>query len=101
MANLYEYVPPEAGSEHVEVLLQKGGVRIERIVSVSARTDWYDQSEDEWVVLLDGSAELEFETGSVTLRRGDMLLLEAHRRHRVRSTSENALWLAVFVKGRV
>ena len=42
------------------------GPRIERIVSeghVSPEGFWYDQDEPEWVALIRGTAELEFENG--------------------------------------
>ena len=99
MVNLFEYVPPEPGGENVGTLCERGGVRIERIVSNRAATGWYDQDEDEWVVLLQGEAELQLEESRVLLRRGDTLLIEARRRHRVLSTSEDALWLTVFMPG--
>jgi len=100
MINIYDYLPPGKGGEQVDILLHEAGVRIERIASNAARTDWYDQAEDEWVVLLEGRAELEIGTQRVPLRRGDTLLLRAHQRHRVVSTSEDALWLTVFMEAR-
>lgn len=98
MTNLYEYVLPGKGEETVDTLLRDNGVRIERIVSNEARTGWYDQAEDEWVVLLEGTAELQIEEERVVLQRGDTLLLKAHRRHRVLACSQNALWLTVFMR---
>ena len=95
--NLFGFRPPPPGEETADVLLERGGVRIERIVSNLARTDWYDQAEDEWLVLLEGTAELEFEDATVSLRRGDTLLIPAHRRHRVAETSADALWLTVHI----
>jgi len=95
--NLYEYTRPVAGSERVDILLKQRGVRIERIVSNSADTGWFDQEEDEWIALIEGKATLQVEEQSVALERGDVLLLRAHVRHRVVSTSEDALWLTVFV----
>ncbi len=94
--NLYNVETPLPGEERFDTLLEGKGVRIERIVSNSACTQWYDQEEDEWVVLLEGRAEVEIGAERVSLRRGDMIVLEAHQRHRVLSTSEDALWLTVF-----
>jgi len=98
--NLYKYAPPSVGNETVDLLLQRGGVRIERIVSNRADTGWYDQEEDEWVVLLEGTATLQIESDTVALVRGESLLLAAHERHRVVATSEDALWLTVFIKNK-
>jgi cupin 2 domain-containing protein len=97
MKNLYDVSRPPDGAESVATLLQRGGVRIERILSNRAATDWYDQTEDEWIVLLEGAAELQIGKMTLSLQRGDTLLLKAHQRHRVVSTSEDALWLAVFI----
>lgn len=94
--NLFSYTAPADGKESVDTLLQKETVRIERIVSNRASTQWFDQDEDEWVVLLKGSATIEFEDEMSEMSAGDTLYIKAHRRHRVVSTSENALWLAVF-----
>jgi cupin 2 domain-containing protein len=57
----------------------------------------YDQTQDEWVVLLEGEAELEVAGRHVRLRAGDWLVLPAHTSHRVLATSAGARWLAVHV----
>jgi cupin 2 domain-containing protein len=77
-------------------------VRIERIVS-SGRSSppgfWYDQPDDEFVVLLSGSGVLRFEDGNqiVPLLPGDWIEIPAHVRHRVESTESDppTVWLAV------
>ena len=98
--NLYA-LPPASGGEITDILWQAGELRVERIVSrgdVSPDGFWYDQEEDEWVAVLEGEAELEFDSGRVALRRGDSLLIPAHRRHRVIRTSAEppCIWLCVF-----
>ena len=82
--------------------MNSGAVRIERIVSSGQPTpegDWYDQDQDEWVVLLRGGAciRLEDPEESIELLPGDFLNIIAHRRHRVEWThaDEPTLWLAV------
>ena len=101
--NLLEPLPQTEDEEHFEDLWKAGGVRVERIVShghSSPEGFWYDQEEDEWVVLLSGSAvlEIEGENAPRTLQPGDWLLLPAHQRHRVAATDldEPTIWLAVF-----
>ena len=96
MKNLFDYVRPEKGGETVDILLKQGGVRIERIVSNLAATGWYEQEENEWVILLEGTATLQIGDETAELVRGDTLLLKARERHRVVSTSDDALWLTVF-----
>ena len=104
-ANLFEDIPAELPSEDFRKVceLGKGLVRVERIVSRGHRSPedfWYDQEEDEWVLMLQGHAELEIEgrPEPVLLEPGDSLLLPAHCRHRVARTAEDedTVWLAVF-----
>jgi cupin 2 domain-containing protein len=101
MPNLFDIaaeLPPE---EVVELLATGEGVRIERIISTGQSMpprDWYDQEQDEWVVLLQGEAVLTDANGeSLRLRAGDFRFIPAHRRHRVDYTSANppCIWLAI------
>jgi cupin 2 domain-containing protein len=87
--------------ELIIALLERTGFKLEQIVSngqASAPDFWYDQEGDEWVMLVHGKAELEFEQESLSLKAGDYLLIPAHTRHRVASCSQDALWLALHVK---
>lgn len=87
-------------------LLKAKGVRIERIVSTgqtSPKDFWYDQSENEWVSVLEGQAilSLKDKSGVITthtLKRGDYINLPACTKHRVEytDTSQPTIWLAVF-----
>jgi cupin 2 domain-containing protein len=95
---------PGAGlaEERLEDLYSGPGLRIERIVSTGQSTpagDWFDQAQDEWVVLLKGAAGLliEGEARARVLAPGDWVLLRAHQRHRVEWTAadEPSVWLAV------
>ncbi|MBI9020185.1 MAG: cupin [Verrucomicrobia bacterium] len=102
-ANLFENIPENAPEELVTVLLSAEGVRIERIVSfgqASPEGFWYDQRENEWVLLLEGSATVRHEKGrtSIKLQPGDHLNLPSGCRHRVEQTDPNGrtVWLAVF-----
>jgi cupin 2 domain-containing protein len=99
--SLFAELPLDRASELVEVLASGVGVRIERIVShgqCSPAGFWYDQDEDEWVLVVRGSARLRFVDGAVELRPGDHLSIPARRRHRVEWTTpdEPTVWLAVF-----
>lgn len=93
-----------SNSEFTEILASSndGSMRIERIVSeghVSPADFWYDQDESEWVIVLQGRAELEFmDHGTFELSRGDWVMIEPHEKHRVTYTSTNpkCTWLAVF-----
>lgn len=95
-------IPRELASEHSAPLAVGAGTRIERIVSrghVSAPGFWYEQDEDEWVMVVAGSARLEIEgEGEVELRAGDWIDLPRRLRHRVSWTDpeRDTIWLAVF-----
>lgn len=106
MYNLFRDLPasPEA-TERMDCLLDRPGLRVQRIVSTGQASPpgfWYDQAEHEWVVLLQGAAQLTVEMPegprTVHLTPGDSLELPARRRHRVEATSADppTLWLALF-----
>jgi cupin 2 domain-containing protein len=95
-------IPSPLRDEHCSTLTQGAGVRIERIVSrghASAEGFWYDQDENEYVLVVSGGARLEIEGhGSIELQAGDWIDLPAHVRHRVAWTDPtvDTIWLAVF-----
>lgn len=103
--NLFTQVPQSLPQELVDLLVDHPQVRIERIVSTghaSREGYWYDQHEHEWVVLLQGAAELQWDDDPqpTRLRPGDHVLIPAHRKHRVRWTTpeQPTVWLAVFFR---
>jgi cupin 2 domain-containing protein len=104
MNNLFADLPDALPEELVMVLADNQNVRIERIISTghaSPEGFWYDQAEHEFVIVLNGAAELMFEDGATArMRIGDHCLLPAHRKHRVTwtSPSEPTVWLAVFYR---
>jgi len=101
--NLFAAIPEHLPHEIAEPLLNRKGLRIERIVSLGHASPpglWYDQDEDEWVLLLAGRTGLQFENEAEVreLVPGDYLYIPAHRRHRVAWTdaATATIWLAVF-----
>jgi cupin 2 domain-containing protein len=95
--------PDPPNQECVEVLAQRDGVRIERIVSrghASPEGFWYDQPEHEWVTIISGAATLEFRDPDerLELKPGGHVLIPARRQHRVAWTApeEETVWLVVF-----
>ncbi len=102
--NLFTGIPAQIPDELLQVLWQRPGLRVERIVSrghVTPANQWYDQDTDEWVVLLAGAARLRIEgqTERLDMRAGDYVLLPAHLRHRVEWTApdQDSVWLAIHV----
>ncbi len=102
MKNIFAFIPDAFEEELFDDLLKSGNIRIERILSKgqsSPAQGWYDQSEHEWVVVLEGSGIIAFEDGrEITLGRGDCINIPAHVRHRVKWTDPDrvTVWLAVF-----
>lgn len=101
--NLFAAIPERLPDELFDTLLSGAAFRLERIVSHGHSTppgQWYDQDENEWVLLLQGEAALQLEgqTDPITLRPGDHLLLPARCRHRVAwtATGTDTVWLALF-----
>ncbi len=101
-SNIFEAVPDHLKAERFEDIVSSPGVRIERIISkghTSPESGWYDQTENEWVMVLEGQARLDFDDGtSVALGKGDHLNIPAHCKHKVSWTDPNqvTIWLAVF-----
>jgi len=97
-------LPKAIDSEIFEDVFNNGKIKIERIVStgqITPNNEWYDQAQQEWVLLLQGKATLLFDNENGTkihLQTGDYLLIPAHKRHRVIFTSKEppCIWLAIF-----
>ena len=100
--NIFAAIENTAGAEDFSTLVETEAVTIARIVSHSHTSPpgfWYDQGEDEWVMVVRGSAALEFSSGEIVeMNQGDHLFIPRHVRHRVARTSEMTIWLAVHVK---
>jgi cupin 2 domain-containing protein len=99
--NIFENIIIDKNNEEFVKLLSDKNIRIERIVSNGQKSEddfWYEQDENEFVLLLEGDAIIEFEKGDVTLKKGDYLDIKARERHRVKYTSQSqsTVWLAVF-----
>ena len=100
--NILAVLPDAREGEVFETLVERDGARVERIVSHGQATpegEWYDQSWDEWVLVVAGRAGLLIE-GEATPRElgpGDHVHLPSRCRHRVAWTDPYGptVWLAV------
>jgi cupin 2 domain-containing protein len=102
--NLFAKLPRDLPEELFTTLLQAPGIRIERIVSRGNQSPdgfWYDQPTNEWVLVLQGAAKIEFEDGTLEMRPGDYVDIPAHKKHRLAWTTPNepTIWLAVHYDG--
>jgi len=96
IGNLHHDAIAPATGERFHTLLAHQGLVIERILSSSKiASQTYVQSQDEWVVLLQGEALLDVEGQQVSLRSGDHVFLPSQTPHTVLSVSQGAMWLAV------
>lgn len=99
--NIYRNSRETEAEELVDQLLSKNNIKIERIVSKghsSPASGWYDQSDNEWVIVLKGEAIICFEgCESYRMKEGDYLNIPAHSRHKVEWTNPDieTTWLAV------
>ena len=99
--NIFNLSDIPLSEELVTVLLDSSDIRIERIVSTGQTSDWYDQNENEFVLLLQGEAEITWADGATTkLSAGDTFIIPEHKRHMVSYTSTEppCIWLCVFWK---
>lgn len=104
MGNIFKNIPDNLSDELFETIAESDNIKIEKIISdghTSPPDFWYDQDRNEFVILLKGSAVLEFEDGSfVEMTEGDYQIIPAHKKHRVSytDTSGKTIWLAIFYR---
>jgi len=100
--NIRNNLPSDFSEESYSHLMRTPNVRVERIVSKGHRspeTGWYDQDENEWVMVVEGEGKLQFENGDeVHLTKGDYVNIPANTKHKVTWTDPDVvtIWLAVF-----
>ena len=104
MDNIFRLPNNLINQEIFETIINCKNLKIERIISTGQTTPegtWYDQEQDEWVILLQGESRLLFsDNSSIHLTSGDYLLIKAHSKHRVEYTSIDppCIWLAIHGK---
>jgi len=100
--NLFKNIPIITMDELFEDVIVTDFTRIQRIISrgqSSPEGFWYDQPENELVVVMQGKGLLEFDDGEkLELGVGDFVAIPAHRKHRVAWTDPETetIWLAIF-----
>ncbi|MFW6227711.1 MAG: cupin domain-containing protein [Bacteroidota bacterium] len=90
----------DSAEETFTILMQNTNVKVERIVSSGQVTPVhkpYIQENDEWVVLLQGEAEIKTDEDIFRLKNGDSLFIPAGLPHWVTYTSKKpeCIWIAV------
>lgn len=99
--NLFDSIPENINEEIFTEILHRENLRVERIIShghSSPADGWFDQSENEWVMVLKGEAKI-FMQGDhhVHLKPGGHLTIPAHTKHKVTWTKPGTetVWLAI------
>jgi len=101
VGNIFETIPKEMDDEKFESLIESGAVKIERIISkghTSPKEGWYDQDQDEWVIVLRGPATIMCENAEpINLSEGGYINIPAGTKHKVIWTDPEieTVWLAV------
>ena len=99
--NIFEEIIIDKNEEKFFEIFKNETIKIEKIVSngqTSPQNFWYEQEQNEFVLVLEGFAILEFEDKEIELKKGDCLNIKAMQKHRVKFTSldEPTIWFAVF-----
>ena len=101
IGNLFESLPDAINEELLTEIVRGENIKIERIISkghTSPETGWYDQDDNEWVVVLKGEATLSFKNNNdVNLVTGSHINIPAHTKHKVKWTAPDTdtIWLAI------
>jgi cupin 2 domain-containing protein len=100
--NIFNDIPSELAEELFTTIHTAKKFRLERIVSqgqCSPQGFWYDQKENEWLIVLEGNASIRFDRDPepMELVPGTYLNIPAHAKHRVERTSQTGqtVWLAI------
>jgi len=99
-SNIFAQIPDKLPEEVFELIIRKGDLQIERIISkghTAPDKGWYDEDKNEWVIVLKGAATLSFETEDIELITGDYINIPTHTRHKVSWTDPDTetIWLAI------
>jgi cupin 2 domain-containing protein len=101
--HLHDNIPTQLPSEIFTDILKTNDFPVERIVShghTSPDGFWFDQDQNEWVMVLEGAARILFdgEMDAVELGLGDNLTIPVHKRHLVEWTDPDhrTVWLAIY-----
>ncbi len=103
--SLLDNVLVDKENENFQDIIKDKNIRIERIVSngqSSTEDFWYDQEQNEFVLLVEGHAILEIKEDnkikSIELIKNEYINIKAGVKHRVKYTDINkpTIWLAIF-----
>lgn len=115
--NIFDLKGLSEKEEVVKILASNENVKIEKIISTGQSTDWQESYQNEFVILVQGTAEIEYfeskdykksdntmknkkdiNNKKLRLGKGDTVLINKGERHRVSYTSKNpcCIWICIF-----
>ncbi|BBM55151.1 hypothetical protein JMUB3936_1435 [Leptotrichia wadei] len=120
--NIFDLKDLSERKEVVKILTENENVKIEKIISTGQVTGWQESDKNEFVILIQGNAEIEYyrnrscedknfnaneniiknikNTNDMKLQlgKGDTVLIKKEERHRVSYTSKNpcCIWICIF-----
>lgn len=102
--NIFKKIPKDLKEEFFQELLSCDDLKVQKIVSkghTSPKKGWYNQKDNEWVIVLKGKAVLSFKgSKDIKLKKGDFVNIPAGLKHKVSWTKPNkkTIWLAIHYK---
>ena len=120
--NIFDLKDLSVNEEIIKILFKNENVKIEKIISTGQTTDWQESNKNEFVILVQGNAEIEYYDNRICedknfktnenimknlkntndmklqLGKGDIILIKKGERHRVGYTSKNpcCIWICIF-----
>ena len=120
--NIFDLKDLSVNEEIIKILFKNENVKIEKIISTGQTTDWQESNKNEFVILIQGNAEIEYYDNRICenknfktnenimknlkntndmklqLGKGDIILIKKGERHRVSYTSKNpcCVWICIF-----
>lgn len=85
--------------EKEDIIYLDNNIKVISIKSFGVATKdnfWYDQDQDELVIITQGNAKLQIEDKVISLSKGDKYYIYKHIKHRVNFTSYDCEWLCIF-----
>jgi cupin 2 domain-containing protein len=101
MNNFLSDIPDIVTEEIFDEIISNQVFKLERIISdghASPENFWYDQDKNEFVLLISGTAEIQYDDGQkFSMKKGDYFIIPAHQKHRVEWTDKHqkTVWLAL------
>ena len=75
----------QAFKDRKDIFLQTFGEEQMKVHYFSGEADWHIEERDEFFLVLDGDVDFSVEEANYRLKKGDLLVIEAGKRHRAHS----------------